>query len=926
MKTPALKALVITAALLGCLPELCQATASNVIFPTNYPYTQSNLLEMHVIYSSNVVTYSNSIPVTNGVLEATVSMYTAGTNTNPINYGDGVLYSGIGSSNVTSSSTNAGMYAWAYQWSVNGTNYPKEFPGTVLHLNAGDTLKVHEYNYLANGYTNSTNAAFVSNFHYHGSHAPDLSQGDNIYFPQQSGTKHDVVIPISNYENSVGLNWYHPHVHEQSKIQVQGGLAGFIDVGDPLAPWPQYVGKYKQVYMGFSEINIQTNSNGRPQTFELETGDKYGPGYTAGWQKRINGQINPIITIAPGETQIWKWGMIASRGGIAPVIADANLSNAWTNCTMLSRDGNSAFVNPYTGALSSNSLRMQDIANQSILCTGGRTTWAVTAPTNPGTYYIMDGWGGEESPNNASGTNYFYVLATINVTGTRVTNSPPIFTNQPVDPLWSAIPNNYRTFGLEQNYFSTYDSNNTSIDKFYVNGYQFGKGPMSQLEIGQVEEWTIVNGGPLNHPFHIHQGNFIVTQVGGVKIDPSQPPNPLFASRNYISPQDVVWVPAYQSVTVRFRVQNFPGKYVWHCHILEHEDEGMMSPIFQYPNRAGIRLGLGGSMPYPPVIDGNGNLLVYLSPPSASAGPMVIASGVGTDTSGLELPNPVPTNATQANAAYAGLTVKQTMAVGCQSGSSVVKVYTNGVTTAPTASFQAFPNNSGVSLAVGAISTNGAVRIIAGSRAKGPADVRIFDVNGNLLNEYKGFMPGTFPNGVNVAVGDVNHDNFDDLVVSAGAGREALITALDGNDISTNSTNPNALFTVVAGDPSSKDGVKVAVGYIAPATVPSYFPNLITTPELGRNSGTVEVWNLADLVGVNSMSGMSTNSTNSEVMPLADFRPFGASVAPVNIATTYQAIPNGQTIPAIAAWQLRRQATFTTMDLTNNTTTQLRRW
>ena len=407
-------------------------------------------------------------------------------------------------------------------------------------------------------------------------------------------------------------------------------------------------------------------------------------------------------------------------------------------------------------------------------------------------------------------------------------------------------------------------------------------------------------------------------------IDPSQPPNPFFASRNYISPQDVVWVPAYQSVTVRFRVQNFPGKYVWHCHILEHEDEGMMSPIYQYPNRGGIRLGLGGAMPYPPVMDGNGNLLAYLSPPAGSAGPMVIASGVGTDTSGLELPNPLPTNAAQANAAYAGLTVKQTMAVGCQSGSSVVKVYTNGATAAPTASFQAFSNNSGVSLAVGAISTNGAVRIIAGSRAKGPAVVRIFDVNGRLLNEYKDFMPGTFPNGVNVAVGDVNHDNYDDLVVSAGAGREALITALSGNDISTNSTNPNTLFTVVAGDPSSKEGVKVAVGYVAPATVPSYYPNLITTPELGRNSGTVDVWNLADLAGVNTMNGMSTNGSN--VMPMAEFRPFSGSAAPVNIATTYQAIPNGQTVPTIAAWQLGRQATFTTIDLDNYTTTQLRRW
>jgi len=60
--------------------------------------------------------------------------------------------------------------------------------------------------------------------------------------------------------------------------------------------------------------------------------------------------------------------------------------------------------------------------------------------------------------------------------------------------------------------------------------------------------------------------------------------------------------------------------------------------------------------------------------------------------------------------------------------------------------------------------------------------------------------------------------------------------------------------------------------------------------------------------------------------PMAEFSPFGTSAAPLNIATTYQAIPNGQTVPTIAAWQLGRQATFTTIDLDNYTTTQLRRW
>ena len=920
MKTPALKALVITAALLGCLPELCRATASNVIFPpTNYPYTQTNLRSMEIISS------------TNGVLQARVEMISAGTTNNPIKYGDGYAYSGTGSSN----NGNAGMYAMAYKFgtygSTNSTN-SAGFPGKMLQIQPGDTLKLEVVNKLAGTNSDPSQTIFISNFHYHGSHARDLSWGDNVYVQFTNNATNIFSIPIEQYENSVGLNWYHPHKHHVSKEQVQGGMAGLIMVGDPLTPWPQYKGRFQQVNMAFAEVNLQTNSSGQRQFFQTETGDKYGTNYTEGWQKMINGQMNPIITIAPGETQIWNMCMASARGGIAPVIADANLSNAWTNCTILARDGNSAFVHPYRGTLSSSSVRMQDITSWAALTTGGRTTWAITAPTNTGTYYLMDGWGGEETPNNVSGTNFFYVLATINVTGARATNAALVFTNQSPDPLWSANPDVYRSFGLEQQGFSYYDPRyTTNFDQFFIDGKQFGEGVLPQMEIGTVEEWTINNGGPLNHPFHIHQGNFIVTQVGGVMINPALPPQPDFLGRNYVSPLDVVWVPAYSSVTIRLRVQNFPGKFVWHCHILEHEDEGMMSPVFQYGGREGIRLGLGASLPSTLVINGSGNVTNVLTPFSGYIGPIVTASGIGTETNVPVLPNPLPTNAAQANALYKTLTVKQTLALGTASKSALVKVYTNGATV-PNAAFTAFSGKagaSGVSLAVGGVSSNGAVTIAVGSRASGPATVRLFNAAGTEYREYTNIMSGTFPNGVNVAIGDVDADNFDDIVVSAGAGREAIITALSGKDISYGLANPSKIFTIVAGDPSSKQGVKVALGYVARATVPSYVPNLITTPEQGSDAGTVSVWNTYDISSSSgsTMGGMgSGSSTQGAVMPMADYRPFGSRSGAVNIATTYQTLPDGKTQPVIAAWQKPYEAAFTGMGLDNVPQTQVRQW
>jgi FtsP/CotA-like multicopper oxidase with cupredoxin domain len=911
--------------------------ASNVIFPTNYPYTQTNLQEMDVIKSKN------------GVLEATVKMYSAGTNSDPIKYGLFDVYSGTGSGNVTVTSgvtnTNAGMYALAYQWSAYGTNYRKGFPGTMLQIQPGDTLLVHQYNYMGTNF-DTNDPVFTTSFHYHGSHAPDLNTGDNVYILDAPLSVNDVTFPIMKYLNSVGLNWYHTHPDLYTKDQVQGGLAGFIMVGDPLDAFPAYKGVFKEVNMAFSEVNLQTNSSGKYQIFQLLTSpyppyNEYGSNYTAGWQKLVNGQMNPIITIAPGETQIWNWGWVGARGALMPVIADANLSNAWSNCTILARDGNSAFVRPLTGPLgaylpstnsSTNSTnytpRLQDLDSQSLLATGGRTSWAITAPTNPGTYYLMDAFQGEETPNNGSGIQYFYVLATINVTGTPAKQGPPVyFAPQPADFLWSAKPDVYRTFALEQEYFSALNPQYlSSFDNFFIDGLKFGEGVLPQLEMGSVEEWTIVNGGPINHPFHIHQGNFIVTQVSGTMIDPKLPPFPEFSGRNYVSPQDVAFVPAYGSITLRFAVPPFPGKYVWHCHILEHEDEGMMSPVFQFPGREGIRLGLGASSPSAPVINGLGNVTNIITPFPGYKGPIVTASGVGTstNTNGISMPKLLPTTSSQVKTFFNNTTVFETMAVGTCANKSVVQIYNNG-SNAPSAQFTAFTGKlgaSGVSLAVGGISTNGVPIIAVGSRASGPATVSLWDQNGKYIRTLTNIISGNCPSGVNVAIGDVNGDNFDDLIVSAGAGREAIVTAISGKDISYGVPIPKVLFTTVLSDPASKEGAKVAVGYVAPSTTASYIPNLVTTPEAGLDAGTVSVWNINNFFsdGMGGMGGMSSGSAEKPAL-MTSYRPYGSAV---NIATTYQAVPGGQAKPVIAAWQTPYFAAFTGIDFDDDPITQWR--
>jgi FtsP/CotA-like multicopper oxidase with cupredoxin domain len=908
------------------LEQLEQRTvmaAENVIFPTAYASQQADLRPMDVIKSQN------------GVLEANVRMVTAGFDSNPILYGGQEVYSSL-----PDDDRDYNSYAMAYQFDAYGTSYSAGFPGTMLQINSGDTLKLNLTNDLAVGH-DASDRVFTSNFHYHGSHAPDLSQADNVYVQIKPGETVDINIPISTYENSVGVNWYHPHVHEVSKQQVEGGLAGMIMVGDPLEPWPQYKDTLKQVNMTISEVNISVDGHYKMMT-GTDSSSYYGDGYTTGWQKRVNGQMNPIIRVRPGETQVWNMGQFGARGATNFVIADDNLQNAWS-ATILARDGASAFVHPYTVELGASELRMNDISALTVLSPGNRMSMAVTAPTTPGTYYFMDGWGGEEARVNASGTGYYYVLATLVVEGDAVTTAAPVFAAQEADPLWKETPDVVRTFSLEQ--LPTIDGIDpdtgkpiVNIDNFYVNGKKFGDGVMPQLEIGTVEEWTILNAGPLNHPFHIHQGVFIVTKINGFPIEPDKKfPNANAA--NYVSPLDVIMVPAFGSVTIRFRALDFPGKYVFHCHILEHEDEGMMSPVFQFGNTEGLRLALGTTAQSTVVVNGKGNTVGTIKAFPNYRGPVVTASGIGTSTEPAQAP-PFGGTAEQINAYFRSKYTKETMAFGTGAKASLVKVYENG-SLKPTASFRAFKGKSGVggvSLAVGALGQYGTVNIVVGSRTAGAANVRLFDTKGSLVREFKGVLPGRFPNGVNVAVGDVDADNYDDIIVSAGAGREAIITALSGRDIVDGVADPARIFEFVAPG-GSRDGVKVAVGYVAPSTVPSYKPNLITTPERGRNVGTISVWNTDDLAGGSHsmpmgggmpMGGMSMSSdmpsTDEPPMPVATFRPFGARRGAVNLATTYQRQLGGQAQAVVAAWQTPREVAFTAIGLDNKPQTVRRRF
>ena len=103
--------------------------------------------------------------------------------------------------------------------------------------------------------------------------------------------------------------------------------------------------------------------------------------------------------------------------------------------------------------------------------------------------------------------------------------------------------------------------------RFTIDGKKFDPDRVDQtVRVGTVEEWTLTNTSPMDHPVHLHVWPMQLIADGGRQLDP-----PTW--------QDVVNVPARSEVTVRVAFDTFTGRTVYHCHILDHEDNGMMGVI-----------------------------------------------------------------------------------------------------------------------------------------------------------------------------------------------------------------------------------------------------------------------------------------------------------------------------------------------------------
>jgi FtsP/CotA-like multicopper oxidase with cupredoxin domain len=453
---------------------------------------------------------------------------------------------------------------------------PNPYMPPILQVKPGDTIKLKLDNQLTNP---DPSLDTDTNFHYHGFNVSPAVHSDNVLIRVGSGAKgknnpYEMTVKIPE-NHQPGLFWYHPHVHDDSDRQVMGGMSGGIIVKGiekyyPIIDGiPLKAGKKKSLIENekvllFKDLGLKDTTDTRYKCYTL------------------NGLVNPQITIQPGEVQFWRIGNIGA--------------DIYMNLSLVDEKGT---AHPFYILARDGNVVSQPIEQDQILLPPANRVEVLVIGGSLGTSYnLVSGPVPNTDPSvTASGFDGKQrIVATVSVSGDQVqyaTESLPdyIKNQRSIIPIPQDLPSPDELAKKDipkkhQRQFTF--SQDTKNNKFvYLINYQtYDPNRIdTTVQVGDIEEWTLVNPTPVHHVFHIHQLDFIVTKVNGVD-QPIQgyedsidlPPCAIGIDSDTCRPgtesKTVVRIPFTDPI-----IAGGEGEFVYHCHILFHEDNGMMQNI-----------------------------------------------------------------------------------------------------------------------------------------------------------------------------------------------------------------------------------------------------------------------------------------------------------------------------------------------------------
>ena len=453
-------------------------------------------------------------------------------------------------------------------------------------------------------------------------------------WPQYQIGANPYCFPLPKYDSatmrmgqSPGTHWYHAHKHGSTALNVANGLTGaFIIAGEYDDTLHAYYGPtFREQVLVIQQLGTAP--------FPLTNPNTTGPGSVGRPQLSVNGRLNPVVGMKPGEVQQWRIVNGAFRDAVQFVSfipqtatscqATASTSLQWRQ---IAQDGVQFNVKSYDAVGTVNGVFNLAPANRADLL--------VKAPTQPGNYKVCVIRNSAVFVQGTTGlADTASVLFSVTVGGSAVTPAQDFIPDArfPVQPkfLSDIQPSEIRTkrelvFGA---------GNST------INGKEFQDHHFDQaMLLNTAEEWTVKNeANDKSHPFHIHINPFQITEL----FEPNSPAAKTPGNPCYVNPDDpstfkpcatsqprapFIWwdvfaIPSGQQIDIsarcktstdttatlgncpaplrpytkcsagtcteyipgwfrmRSRFVDFTGAYVLHCHILIHEDRGMMQLI-----------------------------------------------------------------------------------------------------------------------------------------------------------------------------------------------------------------------------------------------------------------------------------------------------------------------------------------------------------
>ena len=414
--------------------------------------------------------------------------------------------------------------------------YEGALPGPTLRIQPGDTLRVTLANDLppnrAEVPLNSDlpHRFNTTNVHVHGLHVSPSGNADNVFRSMEPGQSYEIEIAVPA-DHPSGTYWYHPHHHGSADVQISSGMAGALIVEGDFEGVPEISEAAERVIV-LNEVMFDYLG-------AIETYDTIWPEAAPRFIS-INGQREPIIRLRPGEVQRWR------------IVHAAHESNL-----RLALDDHLLHPIAYDGIPHS---RIEGIENL-VVAPGQRTDVLVQAGA-PGAYKLLAIANDQGYPSPTG------ILAHVVVEGEPLPMSlPAALPEPPLAPIGDGEVSGSRTITFtaiepEVPAAATYQE-----FAFLIDGRRFDPDRVDHsIPVGAVEEWTVVNDHHDDHVFHIHTNPFQVMAINGEPV-----PEPLW--------RDTVIVPREGSITFRSRFLDFTGKTVLHCHMMNHEELGMMQLI-----------------------------------------------------------------------------------------------------------------------------------------------------------------------------------------------------------------------------------------------------------------------------------------------------------------------------------------------------------